>query len=318
MSCGTRGKRTTLWSVLPVAALLVAACGGDQQAPSAAPDVPRPALLIVVDSNETSWDYYSADISITREAGVNDAGIQVPQGQTNYTVTRRLIDGVWQGTSQYQPHLPMGTGPAAPADVDPARFEIADDLTYHTLYSRAGYPMNPPDPTLGDYSGLEQPPGADTVPPFPPASAPLAAQRGPSSGAPRPTLRRSAITADPRAWLANVVVTPANRGRMLASLARYAGAARGTVGRLQRYTRTDGEMMTEMLVDPDIGAVVEENVALRGRLRAHVRREFTPIGHERYLLTAVRVEGGDGSSSGPGIATTIRFTNVHIEARGNP
>lgn len=73
--------------------------------------------------------------------------------------------------------------------------------------------------------------------------------------------------------------------------------------------------MVEHLLDPEIGAVVEENIAEGGRLLLHVTRQYDRLDANRHVLRAVRFELATGAGD-EHQAIVYRLDNIRIEARG--
>lgn len=124
--------------------------------------------------------------------------------------------------------------------------------------------------------------------------------------------RRSAVEA--RRWLDDIVVTGKARDRVLHKLRRQYGKPQGKVGKLDRYARRRGAQVMEVLVDPDVGAVVEENVADAEGLKAHVTHRYEQVGAGVYVKRATRME--TRGRGGQRLVVEAALSNVRIETRG--
>lgn len=321
-------------SILPSTLLVLAllACGETPQQPAAAsPPIPPPRLLVEVAENDDGWDYYNADVTIIREAGYNGAGMYTPESQSAYNIEQRLQLGTWNMRVQAAAHDPTGDGTMAPGEVDASRVETDDNVAYLRLFDRNGSALTTTPPPMQSYVGNPLPPYGDTVPAFPSPPPGGTPQRTGSSPAGGPLLSRVgsvASTSQPAAngvgaargrrgrdWLDEIVVTPRGRARLLARLTTGFGPRVGRLGRLDRYVRRRGAHVVEHLLDPEIGAVVEENIAEGGRLLLHVTRQYDRLDANRHVLRAVRFELATGAGD-EHQAIVYRLDNIRIEARG--
>lgn len=124
---------------------------------------------------------------------------------------------------------------------------------------------------------------------------------------------------DPRAWLANVVITPKNRIALAAARLKQLGTSLGKVGKLDRFVHNGQRNTTlEELIDPVIGAAVERNVAVNGKLMFHMTRSFADAGNGRYVLMKMHIESRRAGSTTAPTVTDISYNNIHVETRTLP
>lgn len=290
----------------------------------------RPSLMVAIDSNEATWDYFAATETISRDAGQNSAGMTNATTQTVYSIQRTLgSNNVWSTSNSYNALPAMDdSGTPAPSRVNVAQLSTDDAGNSLSITAGDGSASSPIPDLTQTYSIEPPPPGRNPMPlfPNPPAGwtgARVGAGVGMSSAlrsgdlvprnASMSTLARG-VRQDPRAWLANFVVTNKNRVVRAAARQRYFGVKTGVVGALDRYVAHHDSVTIEDLVDPNIGAAVERNLVVNGRLRVHMTRSYADVGDGRFVLASVEFDVAQGNSGHPRI-TKVSFDNVTIERR---
>lgn len=216
----------------------------------------------------------------------------------------------------------MGFGGGPPSTIDVAQMST-DNASYLTVIGRDGTTVTMPADMTTQYPVLSPPPGQNPIPAFPaaPPGAPQPERLTPL-GLIGPTANRlppahgRAMSADPRAWIANILVTPKNRSTLAAARTRFLGTPVERVGKLDRYVHERNGTTVEELVDPTIGATVERNIARNGKLLVHLTRSYADAGGGRYILHQIRIETASVNPAQPR-ATEITLDNVHLETRGS-
>lgn len=283
---------------------------------------------ITVDS---TFNFFAADVTM-RMTGVRAPGQPELVRTITYHVERVLgTDGVWTTTTTLLGAQPFGT----PADggvstVDIAKVVAANDGTVGQVYDRQNNPIATPPAmsfeALIQRSSRFRSRSQSARPAWPARSAGVVALAVSTSGmaathnasSQRAVVRRDTVAgaADPRAWVRQFVVMPAQRDGMKASIGRRFGAAVGQVGGLERYTRTVGTMLHEALVDSASGIILEENTTENGQLRVRTVHRFTPVPNGALVRLGSRSEiaGTPGATARMTVETT--YSNLRIETRG--
>lgn len=270
------------------------------------------------------WDHFSADQQFIVDGPMT--GLDRPDLYLTrwHHIDRTLAGQNWTTVTDFQRFEPFGTVPPHRVQSQIVRIRSVDDGSSPRFFNSNGVEISTPfaDPTGDLTSGRTKaevmPAGADTIPAWPsvsPGTGSVVASKLPSyARLPNTTLLSQ--SEDLRAWLDEIVVTRQARTRALAQLARKFGSQGAAFGRLRRYTETRGDLVTEYLVDRDVGAIVELNAARRGKLQIHVTKAYGRMSDgSGYLLTGTRTQIG---SEHGGIPTTIelRLANVKVSKRG--
>jgi hypothetical protein len=85
------------------------------------------------------------------------------------------------------------------------------------------------------------------------------------------------VVADDGSWLEAMLPSAAQTAARRTSLQRRFGSAQGTVRGLNRFVAVDGELTTEMLVDPRTAVPIEVNIARNGELESHTAYTYTAV-----------------------------------------
>ncbi len=115
-----------------------------------------------------------------------------------------------------------------------------------------------------------------------------------------------------RAWLDQLIVTPASRERTAARLSRQYGVPVERSGAEEHYRVVHGGVVEDEMFDRSTGAVVQQTLSdSRGR-HMRVTKEFAPAGNGRYAIRRIRTQytERDGSLT----QLTQDFTTVRVEA----
>jgi hypothetical protein len=119
---------------------------------------------------------------------------------------------------------------------------------------------------------------------------------------------------DSHSWLDNIVVGPEARARWAKRLEQHFGSPVGSVSGRDQYVLRVGNRLTEVLVDPAIGAPVEENLVVDGQLRLHKTHEFEQLRAGVFVKTITRAELAIGQSNSH-VVFVSRLANVVLEHR---
>lgn len=280
-------------------------------------------MRVVVDSNEDSWNYFAATETITRPSTANSAGLTSAATQTVLSIERTLgANNSWSTSNAYDPPSPIDAQlTAAPPQFSIAQLHADDSGTLLTATASDGANVAPAPDLVTTYGVEPPPPGISPLQGFP---APPPGWQGVKGLQAPPTLRALRLPAvrssvdrsqrDPRAWLGNIVVTVRSRAQMATARAKRFGPRIGMVGSYERYLLQHDSLTIEELVDPTIGALVEHNVSIAGRLLAHTTHSYVSLGDGRYVLAGVRMEVAQGAGR-PNRTIEVRLDNIDIERR---
>jgi hypothetical protein len=311
--------------VLPLIVLVALACH-DESPPIAGIRAPtKVAAVMAIDTTEDTWNYYSADVTVTREAGQNTAQVSNGTTHSSFGIVRTLSGDMWSSDIAEDPLESTGLGTAPDPEIDIGRLQTDDAGSYLNAYTRGGTPISiTPSLMTNEYPIMDPPPGHDPLPRFPtppPGASDNVGLQGGFVRTPAMDLNvgqpvnHNGHRVDPRAWLANVVSTPKNRIALTAGRIRHLGLTVGKIRGLDRYVATTNGMLLEELVDPLTGATVERNLLANGRLVVHQTRSFVDAGGGRFALAKIRIENARAGSENAPMVTEISFNNVRIETR---
>jgi hypothetical protein len=248
---------------------------------------------------ELPWNEYSADVVVHRQVSSRSRGV-APLDLSYHLDRRSTPSGGWATTMALLPRRVLGArNPLPPRDVI-SRIESADDAPGIRVYDGLGRLIPASTPEM-----LQQ---AEAVRRADPSSGfiPLnTATHG------QPHARGNA---DRRAWADHFIVTPAAGQRMKARLILAFGPSRVQVRGLDRYVRTTADRVSEVLADPQTGAILESNETRGGQLVLHVTHEYTVRADGAQVRTSTRVERAVASSPTPDVTTTT-YANVQLANR---
>ena len=259
---------------------------------------------------DSTWNYYSADVTTTlfTEERYGYASPETYRTSTYHIVRTLGSSDVWASVTTFDDYLPLGPVAAGQPRRDILRIESDEAGAYFRVYDRAGTLLSNPSnsPTLF------APAARDTLdhPAAPSASPTLLVD-------PRVSRQADAARPDrnPRAWLDHIVVTPAAGARVRAGLERAFGASQGRVADRDRFVRVMRGQLLEVLVDPTIGAVVEQNLMDGGRLVQRVRYGYTKADDTTYVRTQIRAERARPDRPDARVIMEQVLTNIRTDTR---
>ena len=248
---------------------------------------------------ELPWNEYSADVVVHRQVSSRSQGI-APVDLSYHIDRRSTPSGGWATTMALSPRRVLGArNPLPPRDFI-SRIESADDQSEVRVYDGLGRLV--------------------TASPSPFLQQAEAARRADPSAAPIPLLSSTPVKAhargntDRRAWADHFIITPAAGERMKARLILAFGTSREQVRGLDRYVRTSADRVSEVLADPQTGAILETNETRGGQLVLHVTHEYTVRADGTKVRTRTRVERAVASSPTPDVTITT-YSNVALANR---
>ncbi len=247
--------------------------------------------LLVLNADPAAQDgveAFSTDISVRKTAlGVD--GRSVPIGERIIHFERLRKRGRWVTQFTMLPaavrtDLPKGVYVDVPSLLDGARIED-DGSGKLVMTDAAGREM-----TMPDLAPLRE--------------RLLKSGRGPidllrSAGFQPPAAGRPNRSETPgAAWLKDAVLRMEQGPQRLAALGRHHRREAGTVRESLRFVANDGEETNELLVDPNLGVVLEANTLDHGRLISHSTYSYQPEATGRLFRTKSRTErlASDGQS----------------------
>jgi hypothetical protein len=115
-----------------------------------------------------------------------------------------------------------------------------------------------------------------------------------------------------RAWIDQLVVTPASRARTVDRLQRQHGPAVDWSGNQDRYRSARNGAVAEEVFDRSIGAVLRQSVTTHEGILVRTAKEFVAGGGGRYVLRRVVTEYPRGGAT---TRLVQEFNNLQIEAR---
>lgn len=316
MTASIGGVSISRWGVLLAGALV--AC---QDPSRPLPEDSTPALPITAhDQNveiyrtdgDSAWNYYAADVQVVL-AQQDLYGYSGAEGYRDvaYHIERTLGgNNLWATVANFAPYLPEALDGSGNTAMDIARVEF-DGAGTPRLYDRQGS-LVVPDTNVISRIGI--PDAADSLPQpafgFTPDSRPnLAVSPNPRGGA----------SSNSREWLDEIVVTPQSRVRLSSRRARLFGGAQGQVRGLNRFisnrTRRGRVHATELLVDPGLGAVVERNDLIDGRLAARALYTFAQVNDTTFVRTGTRFEVPAPGRPGRLMVVRHELSKIRVERR---
>lgn len=277
-----------------------------------------------VTNPDSSWDRYSADVSITIEADPAPDSLGILPKTYRMHLERLLQgDGSWNTTATFPRAAESPVTSLARARITSEGIALFDhggqalplaDRAEVLAVLPPGMPLQipaPPDrPGDGGDRGGGGRPVADSA--LPPATGVGGRVAGPVSAADSARVRSG------REWSDQLVVSRRSRERVLAAVRARLGDPAGRMNGLGRYVRADRHgSVTELLVDETRGVVVQENLATGGRLRFHARHAYRESAG-RLERAATRVQFGPGvvKASRRRLAMEIRYDNVRLTREG--
>ncbi len=283
--------RHTCWHPASVvaASCLWMICGGHGPVPlaaaSAAPVGWRSDSLGPADA----WNTVTMEMSVRRQhltkAG---AAIGAPTPTATYRLERSNRTGRWKTVISV---LSVDRSPAyaftgalkAPGAFPVARIEDDEDGTPVRAYDVRGRLVKP----------LSSPVG-------PAAMASVASLMPPRSGG--------------REWIETFVATAAGKPARRRNLERRFGPG-VPVGTLTRYTRRDGDLLQEVLVDPRSMVPVEQTATRDGKPAGHRTFTYGRGPNDAVVRTAVHSETPAASGADDLAIVVTTFSNIRLEQR---
>lgn len=300
------------WSAPVGAAILVwglAACGERHH-----PVVPQPASppLSLAAAPADGWDHYVADVETSVRGGpASVSGNVGARGSFAHQVERtRDENGAWSMriTLTKVPELRSEGGERAGRSPVGMRLEIDEEANELRVFDAEGNRMHgdiPPD--VASAIGIDRAGRA---------AEKHAGRRFPERGA-RPAAR-STPAAHRDAWLDNIVITAASRARLTQHRAQVLGPPVEQLRGLDRYVVQKPGELREMLVDPALGAVVEENIVADGKLARRTAHSYEPREGGTFVKSKTQIEQLAAPEDVDPLVITQTFRNVRLERkRGN-
>jgi hypothetical protein len=127
----------------------------------------------------------------------------------------------------------------------------------------------------------------------------------------RERLQQSAAAPDD--WAAQIVVTPGARADRQSSFERQLGRPQGRVAGLDRYLATNGDTLTEVLVNPEAVVPIEVNTVWRGQLVARTTFAYDRHPNGAWVRKLLRNERVVPNASGLRSVLDVAVTNVVFE-----
>lgn len=240
--------------------------------------------------------YFAADVQVH---ALRDAGpTKIPglERQASFHVEqRRSPNGTTASTFTFDPPArhTLGTKDVTPPGI--ARIEMSDDSTPPRAFDFSGKPVSTrSDPNLA--SRVRRQTGIPL--PEPTTFARPTAQTGnrPSGPAPSP--------------IEGIVLGPGARGRTLAGVRRYFGAAQGEVKGRERYVAQHGDATLELLVDPATGLVAEQSVTVNGEVKQRVTFGYTRLPNDAYVRSSAHAEFAPRGASERRTVVDMTISNI--------
>jgi hypothetical protein len=117
-----------------------------------------------------------------------------------------------------------------------------------------------------------------------------------------------------REWIETFVATAAGRPKRLLALEGRFGP--GTpVGLLIRYTKRDGDLVHEVLVDPRLAVPVEEKISRTGTLTGYRTFSYGPAPNEAVVRAAIHAESTVSTGVDDRSVVDATFSNIRLELR---
>jgi hypothetical protein len=307
-------------------------------APTDAPDNTTANFHVALIA-DSSWDHYSADVTVTLEErpGFGYNGPSDYRAISYHVERTRGYDNIWSSVVQYAPYTPLGVPSAPNVTQDLSRLEAHDAGDYSRFYNRYGALVSSPAPvatqvglapsdTLDrDWPSSPPPPPPDDPPP---EDDPLELMSGVPSLRVMPVLgaapqavrlskREGKISREQaNEWLDEIVLTPSRRDKRLEKLERRLGKAEPAERGLRRHVTRDRGLVREVLVDTAVGAVLELNVAREGKLLHRTMYGYTALGGGIFVRTRTRIERPRADRPDQPLAIDHVLSNVRVERRG--
>lgn len=220
----------------------------------------------------------SVDVRVTQRVLERDGSQAWPMStQTSFTLQKlRTASGDTKISLAYRPTPQAARTPAVPNPLDDARVEYDPALGSTTVFDAGGRRANPR----------------------------LSPERTPT-----PALGSF------DEWLQALVLRASDVPARREALERTHGRPVGTVGRLTRYVRTQGDTTEEVLADAAWGVPMEVNVLRQDVLEGHVTIEYeaTPNGNlqRRRLQSEQLIDARTGRRA----VLSVDFSNIVVQSR---
>jgi hypothetical protein len=218
---------------------------------------------------------------------------------------RRLIGGQWRTTFTLKALEPIEVHtPSGPRSMENpfaiARIEYEGDGLAPKMYDRRNRLVSGPTPD--DIRALGVPKGAPNRPPDLPDLV-----------AHSPRLPHVAIDDGPAAGL---VARAADAGARRSDLVRRLGVPVGRLRGLDRFVTQTGQLLEEVLVQPEAGLPVEINLVRGGALVSHARFDYETFGGGAFLRRRFRHEEALPDGGGTRLVTEVELTNISVSEGG--
>jgi hypothetical protein len=96
------------------------------------------------------------------------------------------------------------------------------------------------------------------------------------------------------------------------ALQRRFGSAHGTVRGLTRFVAVAGELMTEVLVDPQMAVPIEVNIARNGELESHAAYTYTASAGGGLIRRRMHSEQRNTALRGGRLSVDVDIDNVKV------
>ncbi|MBA3889532.1 MAG: hypothetical protein H0X64_03280 [Gemmatimonadaceae bacterium] len=299
------GWRAPVGAAVLVGAL--AACGEQQHPVVPRSTSPSPSLGA---APADGWDHYVADVETSVRGGPASGADKVgARGTFAYQVERtRGKEGAWSTriTLTKVPELRSVGGERAGHSPVGMRLEIDEEAGELRVFDAKGNRVQgdiPPE--AASAIGIER---ART------AAEKRAGRQFPQRGA-RPAAR-STPAAHRDAWLDNIVITGAARARLAQHRQQVLGRPVERIRGLDRYVVQKPNELREVLVDPALGAVVEENVVAGGKLVRRMAHSYEKREGGMFVKSKTQIEQLVAPDDVEPIVITQTFRNVRLERKG--
>jgi hypothetical protein len=240
-----------------------------------------------------AWRSFSADISV-QQGTVDGDGRPIGLARTPaaYHWSRTLRGNRWI-TSVTVVSVPGQTG--APLI---SRIEDDGDGTPARLFDRNGGLVAMP--TEEERHRLDGPTGA----PIPGLNLPVHTE---TPTHPKPTAR-----AEIPDWLSSFVAAPDGRKQRRDAFEQRFGRSVGVVAGRDRFLKSDGISVTEVLLDPSTALPVEVNSVRQGALVAHVTTGYAALPDGSLIPAHVHSENLLPQSNGQRNVTDVHIANARL------
>lgn len=240
--------------------------------------------------DDSTWNQYSADLSLQIDGGGDPASPPLPTRTISYHTEKTLEPGgTWRTVFTLTSGSPLGLN--KPYDLRQAVFsEAAGSMQF---YDRQGKQL--PTPTA--------------------AGLPAALSQKLSKNFFVASPGRIRAAADPRAWIDNIILSAATRNRHQKGIEKVFGAARAHAPGRDTYRLERGAQAIELVVDPNSGVILEQTVTSAGQVLVHLTNTFTEASPGVYVRTGARIDRMGNAKTRPSTLTET-LSNVRVTHLG--